>query len=683
MLLDETCFFLAVDFDGADWEKDAGAFVQISRERKLAAVLERSRSGEGAHVWFFFQAAIPANMARRLGSHLLTETMEARPEIGLESYDRLFPNQDTLPSGGFGNLIALPLQKQAREHGNSIFLDDQFSPYPDQWALLSSVTLIAKSQIEALVRDAESKGRILGVRAAMPEDDDEDSPWVRPPSRRPKVPPIVGPLPERLEVVLADQIYISKQALVPGLRNRLIRLAAFQNPEFYRAQAMRLPVYGKPRIISCAEDLPNHLGFPRGCLEEIMALLKALHIQPVIHDARFAGNPLTVSFCGTLRAEQQIAAEAMLQHETGVLAATTAFGKTVIAAMLIAKRGVNTLVLVHRKQLLEQWIERLSTFLNVPANNIGQIGAGRKKLTGSLDIALIQSLARKGTVSDCVGGYGQLIIDECHHIPAHSFELVVRRAKAKFIVGLSATVGRKDGHHPIIFMQCGPVRHRVDAKQQAAARPFSHQVFVRPTGFRQLSVSQPDLRLEFHELYEELLHDDRRNQMICADVLASLPEGRSPLVLTERVEHIEILAKLLSPVPNLIVLHGGQSKKELKAALARVSEKPKDAQRVILATGKLIGEGFDDPQLDTLFLSLPISWRGTVAQYVGRLHRLHQSKREVRVYDYADLNVPMLSRMFDKRCRGYEALGYAILLPASALPGWPAEVPLPVDPDYP
>lgn len=682
MLLDETCFFLAVDFDGPDWKKDAGAFVQQCRERKLSVVLERSRSGEGAHVWFFFEEAVPANLARKLGSHLLTETMEARPEIGLHSYDRLFPNQDTLPAGGFGNLIALPLQKKARERGNSAFLDEQFLPYADQWAILSSVTRIARSKIEALVKDAESKGRILGVRAAVADDDDEDSPWMMPPSRRPKDTPLVGQLPDKLELVIADQIYIPKEALVPGLRNRLIRLAAFQNPEFYRAQAMRIPVYGKPRIISCAEDLPKHLAFPRGCLEEITALLKQLQVQPVIRDERFGGNPLSVSFCGSLRPEQQIAAESMLRHDTGVLAATTAFGKTVIAAMLIAKRGVNTLVLVHRKQLLEQWIERLSTFLNVPAKSIGQLGAGRRKLTGTLDIALIQSLVRKGAVNDCLGGYGHLIIDECHHLPAHSFELVARRAKARFVVGLSATVGRKDGHHPIIFMQCGAVRHRVDAKQQAAARPFSHQVFVRPTGFRQLGASQPDMRLEFHELYEELLHDERRNQMICADVLGTLREGRSPLVLTERVEHAETLATLLSPVADLIVLHGGQSKKDLKAALARISENPADAQRIILATGKLVGEGFDEPRLDTLFLALPISWRGTVAQYVGRLHRLHEGKREVRVYDYADLNVPMLSRMFDKRCRGYESLGYAILLPASALPGWPVEVPLPIDPEW-
>jgi superfamily II DNA or RNA helicase/very-short-patch-repair endonuclease len=683
MLLDETCFFLAADFYGSDWQKDAGAFLQTCQRVHVPVALERSRSGEGGHVWFFFEEALPATLARKLGSHLLTETMESRPELGLASYDRLFPNQDTLPKGGFGNLIALPLQKQARERGNTLFLDEQFTPHEDQWEYLSSVRRVSRNQIEALVREAESKGRILGVRIAAAEEDDNDNPWMMLPSRRRKEPPLAGPLPEKLELVVSDQIYISKDGLAPELRNRLVRLAAFQNPEFYRAQAMRLPTYSKPRIISCAEDLQKHIALPRGCLEDIEGLLERLKIPLALRDERFAGNPLKVSFSGTLRSEQQIAAEAMLRHNTGVLAATTAFGKTVVAAWLIAQRGVNALVLVHRQQLLEQWIERLSAFLNFPTKEIGRIGGGRKNRTGVLDVALMQSLVRKGVVDDCVGDYGHLVVDECHHLSAHSFELVARRAKAKFVTGLSATVARKDGHHPIIFMQCGPVRHRVNAKQQAATRPFAHEVFVRPTNFRSSPLAQPDARAEFHQLYEELQKDELRNQMICNDVLNALSEGRSPLVLTERIEHIENLAqRLTSKVPHLIILRGGQSKKELNAALTSISELPPLTTRVILATGKFIGEGFDDPRLDTLYLALPISWRGTVAQYVGRLHRLHAGKRDVRVYDYADLNVPMFSRMFDKRCLGYESLGYTILLPGSALPGWPAEVPLPIDPEW-
>ncbi len=682
MLLDETCFFVAADFDGDSWQEDAQAYLATCRRLQVPALLERSRSGEGGHVWIFFKEAIPAVMARKLASHILTETMESRPEIGFDSYDRLFPNQDTLPRGGFGNLIALPLQKQPRQRGNSIFLDENLQPFPDQWALLAAVQRMERMRVEAVVREAESKGRITGVRVVALEEED-DAPWTAPPSRRRKEPPIDGPLPETLDLVLGDQIYISKEKLTPPLRNRLLRLAAFQNPEFYRAQAMRLPTYDKPRIVACAEDHPKHFGLPRGCLDELRETLHSLKIKPLIRDERFAGEVLNVLFRGTLRPEQQLAAEALLRHETGVLAATTAFGKTVVAAWLIAQRAVNTIVLVHRQQLLEQWVERLSSFLELPANGIGRLGGGRKKLTGALDVALIQSLVRKGAVDDRVANYGHVIVDECHHISARSFELVVRRAKASFVTGLSATVARKDGHHPIIFMQCGPVRHRVNAKAQAAARPFTHHVFVRPTNFRPLASPDLDPRAEFHRLYEGLRSDDARNRMICADIVSATREGRSPLVLTERTEHLRDLAQRLSPdIPHLILLQGGLGRKALLATLARLAEIPEQESFAILAIGKYVGEGFDHPRLDTLFLTLPVSWRGTIAQYVGRLHRLHEGKREVRVYDYADLNIPMLSRMFDKRCRGYEALGYTILLPGSALPGWPAEVPLPVDPEW-
>ncbi|HRZ36609.1 MAG TPA: DUF559 domain-containing protein [Candidatus Paceibacterota bacterium] len=682
MLRDETCHFLAVDFDGDHWREDASAFLETCRKLDVPASLERSRSGNGGHVWFFFRGVVPANMARKLGSLVLTETMERRPELGLRSYDRLFPNQDTLPKGGFGNLIALPLQRRARDQGNSVFLDEALEPHPDQWAFLASVRRVSRPQLDGMVQAAEGRGRIVGVRMAA-TDGEDDAPWTAPPSRRRKEAPIEGPLPVELEMVLADQIYLAKQDLPPALRNRLIRLAAFQNPEFYRAQAMRLPTYDKPRVIACAEDCAQHIGLPRGCLEEVSAVLKELRIRSVVRDERFSGHPLAVGFRGELRAEQQAAAQALLAHDTGVLSATTAFGKTVIAAWLIAQRGVNTLVLVHRQQLLEQWVDRLATFLGLSPKEIGRLGGGRKKLNGTLDVALMQSLVRKGVVDDRVADYGHLIVDECHHLSAHSFEEVARRTKARFVTGLSATVVRKDGHHPIIFMQCGPVRYRVDARQQAAARPFTHQVIVRPTGFRSPFPPDEDLRIEFQKLQEALAHCDSRNRMICADVLEALDSGRSPLVLTERTEHLKALAdQLRQHVPQVITLQGGMGRKALREALSHLAEPAAPGGRVLVATGKYIGEGFDDPRLDTLFLALPVSWRGTIAQYVGRLHRLHEGKREVRVYDYADLDVPMLSRMFDRRCQGYEAVGYAILLPASALPGWPADVPLPVDPEW-
>ena len=683
MLLDETCFFLAADFDKTTWQDDVGALLETCRQMNLPAALERSRSGRGGHIWFFFNEAVPATLARKLGAHILTETMERRPDIGLDSYDRFFPNQDTLPPGGFGNLIALPLQKRPRESGNGVFLDERMTPYLDQWEFLSSIHKISRGEVEEVVRRAEAKGKVIGVRLVPEGDEEEATPWMAPPSRRRKDTPIDGPLPKTLELTLANQIYIEKEALPPALRNRLIRLAAFQNPEFYKAQAMRLSTYDKPRIIACAEDHPKHIGLPRGCLDDLLQTLSGLNIKTVVRDQRNPGQPLTATFQGELRPEQIVAAQAMLAQDTGVLAATTAFGKTVVAAWLIAKRGVNTLVLVHRRQLQQQWIERLSTFLGMPVRVIGRIGGGRNKPTGLLDVGVTQSLVRNGVVDDLVGNYGHLIVDECHHISAQSFEQVARQAKAKFVTGLSATVLRKDGHHPIIFMQCGPLRYRANSKERVAAHPFKHTVMVRPTDFRPLRPANPNVRQQFHELYEELIADEERNQLICRDLIQTLREGRSPLVLTERNEHLDSLAKqLASEVPHLVVLRGGMRKKELDANSARLAAIPADEARVILATGRYVGEGFDDARLDTLFLTLPVSWHGTIAQYVGRLHRLYDGKREVRVYDYADLNVPMLARMFDRRGRGYEAIGYKMQLPGSAVPGWPADVPLPIDPEW-
>ena len=683
MLLDETCFFLAVDFDKATWREDTAAFLESCRQMGLPAALERSRSGCGGHIWLFFSEALPATLARKLGTHILTQTMERRPDIGLDSYDRFFPNQDTLPQGGLGNLIALPLQKRRRELGHSVFLDEQFAPFADQWEYLSSLRKISRREVEQIVRLAEARGQVIGVRLAPEGDEDDAAPWLTPPSRRRRESSIPGPLPKTLDLILGNEVYIAKEALPPALRNRLIRLAAFQNPEFYTAQAMRLSTYDKPRIIACAEDHPKHIGLPRGCLDDLLQTLSDLNIQSVLRDERNAGQPLIATFQGELRPEQAVAARAMLAHDTGVLAATTAFGKTVVAAWLIAQRGLNTLVLVHRRQLQQQWVERLSSFLGLPTRAIGRIGGGRKKPTGVLDVAVIQSLVRNGTVDDLVGNYGHLIVDECHHLSAQSFEQVARQAKARFVTGLSATVTRKDGHHPIIFMQCGPVRYRVNAKQRAAAHPFEHKVIVRPTDFHPLRRANPNARAQFHELYEELIADQDRNQLICQDVIQALRGGRSPLVLTERNEHLESLARQLAPqVPHLVVLRGGMRKKELDAIPARLAAIPAHDPRLLLATGRFVGEGFDDPRLDTLFLTLPVSWYGTIAQYVGRLHRLYEGKREVRVYDYADLNVPMLAHMFDRRCHGYETIGYTVELPGSAVPGWPADVSLPIDPEW-
>ena len=682
MFLDESCFFLAADFDKASWRDDVAAVRETCGLLGVPAALERSRSGNGAHLWFFFEEAIPAVLARKFGAHILTETMERRPDVGLDSYDRFFPNQDTLPDGGFGNLIALPLQRAAREQGHSMFIDDQLIPFTDQWEYLANVPRMKRETIENLVGTAERQDRIVGVRFVLNDEGDE-APWTMPPSRCRKDPPITVSLPKSLDLVLGNQIYIAKESLPPVLRNRLIRLAAFQNPEFYKLQAMRRPAYSQPRIIACAEDCPRHIGLPRGCLEETRKLLASLNIKAVVQDERCAGVPLDLAFQGELYPDQRGAAEDLLAYDTGILSATTAFGKTVLAAWLIAQRGVNTLILVHRRQLMAQWVERLSEFLGIPKKEIGQFGGGRKKPTGRIDVAVMQSLVHDGVVNDMVGEYGHLIVDECHHLSAPNYGEVARQAKARYVTGLTATLTRKDGHHPIVPMLCGPVRHRVSAKHQAEIRPFRHSVLVRPTSFRALDAEDEDKRLQFHALYEALIADGQRNRLICQDVMTAVQDGRSPVVLTQRTEHLETLQAMLTPVvQHLVVLRGGMGRKELKGILEQLATIPETESRVLLATGHYIGEGFDDARLDTLFLTLPVSWRGTIAQYAGRLHRLHERKKEVRIYDYADLNVPMLSRMFDKRCSGYEAIGYSILLPASAVPGWPPEVPLPIEPEW-
>ena len=658
LLADETCWFLAADFDKATWQDDVRAFLYTCAEWKVPAVLERSRSGRGGHVWIFFEVPLPAGLARKLGAAILTCTMERRHQLGLDSYNRLFPSQDTMPKGGFGNLIALPLQHMPRGHGNSVFLDADFNPHPDQWALLSCVRRMAFTEVEIVVREAERSGDLIGVRRSVTDDEQTEDPWTLPPSRKKKDDAISGPLPAKVHVTRGNLIYVEKEGLPSALLNRLHRLAAFQNPEFYCAQAMRLSTFGKPRVIRCAEEFPKHVALPRGCLGEITALLESHKITVELDDQRFAGQPIDVTFHGQLRPDQQAAASAMLSFDDGILSATTAFGKTVVAAWLIAARKVNTLVLVHRRQLLDQWRERLATFLNLPIKSIGQIGGGRRRPTGLVDVAVIQSLNRKQVVDDVVANYGHVIVDECHHISAVSFEQVLRQVKARYITGLTATPQRKDGHHPIIVMQCGPIRHRVNAKEQALARPFKHFVIPRPTNFRlPPSTEKP----EMHELYAALAGNKARNDLMCVDLLRSIKAGRSPILLTERTSQVdEFATRLTNLVKHIVLLKGGMGAKQRRAIAEQLTAIPDGEERVLLATGRYIGEGFDDARLDTLFLAMPIFWRGTLQQYVGRLHRLHDNKREVIVYDYVDDCVPVLSAMYSKRVRGYEAVGYSI-----------------------
>lgn len=656
LLPDETCWFLAADFDKANWQDDISAFVETCTLNGVPVAIERSRSGNGGHTWIFFTSPVPAAVARKLGCFLLTEAMSRRHQLSMDSYDRLFPNQNTMPKGGFGNLIALPLQRQARNAGNTLFVDAEFKPHDDQWDFLAGIGRIDAVFAHARADDATRRGQVIGVCPADAFVEDDPTPWNRSPSGQSPPLVITEPLPLRVKVVLGQRLFIEKSGLPSPLLNQLKRLAAFQNPEFYKKQNLRLSTALTPRVIACAEDLPQHIALPRGCLSEAEALLGKHGVAVDIQDERETGKVVDFTFQGTLTPLQQQAVTAMLAHDTGVFVAPPGIGKTVVGIYLVAARKTNTLILVHRKPLLDQWIGQLAVFLGIEPRDIGQIGAGKTKSNGLLDVAMVQSLVRKGAVADLVAGYGQIIQDESHHCPAVSFERVLAEVKAKYVVGLTATPQRRDGHHPILHMQLGPVRFAVAAKSQAARRPFDHRLVVRETSF---SASELPGGAGIQDFYTRLAADQDRNDLVFDDLVQALAEKRSPILLTERRDHLEYFADRLQGLTrNLIVLHGGMKAKDRRDAIALLASIPDSEERLLIATGRYIGEGFDDARLDTLFLALPVSWKGTLIQYTGRLHRLHPGKVEVRIYDYVDSSVPVLRKMFEKRLRGYQAIGY-------------------------
>ncbi len=619
LLQDGTCSFLTVDFDKKQWEQDVIAFSKTCKWMKIPFHIERFRSGNGAHVWIFFSSMVSAAIARKLGIVLLKKTEEENDGFFLESFDRMLPNQDSLPKGGFGNLIALPLQKEPGRNGNSLFVDENFVPYPDQWLYLSTVRKMTDEDIHAVLRNE------LDTPVSMPSE---------------------------IKIDLKNGIYIKKIGIPLTLLSEMADIASFTNPEFYKAKAKRFSTHRIPSKIQSAYDEQDSLILPRGCLREVIDFLTRQSITVNIVDHQYEGESVDVSFHGTLSSQQNEVVNKLLADNLGTLSATTGFGKTVVATAVIAERKVNTLVIVHRNQLMKQWVERLSEFLNIPRGEIGQIGGGKNKITGKVDVATIQSLNYGGQLKSFITQYGQIIVDECHIISAVTFENVLKKIRPKYVLGLTATPKRKDGMHPIITMQCGPIRYKIDAKNQAKIHPFGHVLVKKETKFN-------TKKTEFHEINEELVLDSNRNLQIFNDVLQSLEQGRSPLILTERLDHLEILKNQFKGfAKNIIVLAGNMKKKDQKRELERLSTIPKDEERLVIATGKFIGEGFDDPRLDTLFLTMPISWKGTLQQYVGRLHRHYHGKQVVQVYDYVDVKVPVLKTMFEKRLTGYKSMGY-------------------------
>lgn len=653
MLKNENCCFLAVDFDKEGWQENVFAFKETCLREGIPVAIERSRSGNGAHAWIFFEEEISAVLARRLGSFLITQTMKNRYQLDMKSYDRLFPNQDTMPKGGFGNLIAMPLQKIARIKGNSVFIDDNCAPYIDQWKFLSALRKMSFNDVDKITNEAYKKGQIISARMSPVEED--DPPWMRLPSGKEKYKPVIKDLPDKIELVIANRIYIKAEGISSVLLNQIKQLAAFQNPEFYKRQNMRLSTFLIPRVICCSEILDGYLSLPRGCLEEVCFIMEEYGIKIDIKDERFAGKKTKFKFKGSLTKEQRVAVRKMMKKDIGILVAPPGMGKTVMAINAIAKRKTNTLILVHRKPIMDQWRLQLSALLGIDLKDIGQIGAGKNKANGSLDIAMIQSMEQKSIVDDKIADYGFVIIDECHHISAVSFERVLTQAKAKYILGLTATPYRRDGHQPIIHMQCGPISSKM--KMEKSDKNIRSHIIPKTTEFFYEWSGESNI----YDLWSQLINYTPRNEQIVKDIKEVINEGRFPLILTERKEHLKILEQMLHGfVDNLIVLHGGIKTKERKEIFENLKDCDENKSKAILAIGAYIGEGFDEQRLDTLFMAMPISFKGKVVQYLGRLHREHKDKKNILIYDYVDQKVSVLARMYQKRLKTYAAMGYEI-----------------------
>lgn len=629
---------------------DALAYLKAARSQGIPAALEVSQSGRGAHVWIFFAHAISASVARSVATSLLGEAFRLRGSMHLSSYDRLFPSQDVHTGRGLGNLIAAPLNGKRRQHGTTVFLDPAtLEPYEDQWAYLSSIARLSTKDVTALARQ-------------LPD------PKIGHDVRRLQLPTSSSIVPRPAAIVRAQfgsRIILTANDLGPAMTSAVKHAASIRNPEFDVRQRARRSTWDTPRFLySYDETADGDLVLPRGLHPLLTELVESADSALHVDDRRTTGEPREFALATPLRPAQATALRQLLEHDTSVLVAPPGTGKTVIACAAIGARGTNTLILVDRKALADQWRDRITSHLGFKC---GQIGGGRSKTTGTLDVALLPTLARRENVEDITAGYGFVIVDECHHVAASAFFGVLGRMAARYWLGLTATPERRDGLQGLIYHQLGS--HRVDVDQPGTGHlPIDGSELLTPhpvlrlhaTAFQYRGDADPTAPGGMAEIYRSLVADETRLGQIVGDVLIAAEAGANILVLTTWVDHLNAITERLRANGKVVtILRGGMKARERREVTERLANRTPDSDPLlIVGTSSFIGEGFDCPALDTLFLAAPITFKNRLVQYIGRVTRPYPSKTTATVHDYHDELTPVIGSSLKKRAPGYTAMGF-------------------------
>lgn len=676
MLENNLCQLLVFDFDnhakGAEqedyaniddrWKEEINALRRICKNLDVDAVVERSRSGRGAHLWIFFKEMIPARLARKFGFALLEKGAESVNLKSFKYYDRMIPTQDALPEGGLGNVIALPLQGMALKSGNSAFVDENWNAYEDQLKVLAGTRRLTRQEIEDYLSLWYSTG-------FTSEDNGTDAPW----DKNSEIE--AGSVKGVVRIVLADRIYIDSSGMSNKTKRQLRRMATFSNKQYFQNQAMDMPNYDESRFIYLGSDEGKYIVLPRGLREDILKKFDNAGIRYKIEDKRTQGRELNISFKGELRESQIPAAETMLENETGILHAATAFGKTVVCCDMIARRGISTLILVDRADLMNQWIKRLDEFLDIDEelpeyqtktgrtrkrkSLIGNLQGAHDTLTGIVDVAMIRSLKKKDGFHPMLKEYAQVYFDECHHAASESAIEVLQEINAKYVYGVTATPKRGDGKEKINEFLLGPIRYRFTAKDRAEEQNIDHLVYPRFT--RTVKPHHLSKTPYGNDAYELIRNNDVRDEQIIRDVADCVQAGRTPVVLTKYVDHANKLSERLKKYADrLILLTGANGTKVRRAQVKELNEVDDSDSLILVGTGSLLGEGFDFPRLDTLFMATPVSGENVVEQYVGRLNRDYDGKENVIVYDYVDSHIPKFDKMYAARLKAYKKIGYEL-----------------------